>query len=123
VSTARRPRAARPPRSAHDPLVGLFDLIVIPAAVGLAAGVLVGRRLGGWATFAAALLAPAVLALVADGAYRVVDPDAGCSDECWGVLIYGAAWLGASVGAEVGLAVGAVTASARRARDRRASSP
>jgi hypothetical protein len=104
--------------------VNLFTLMLVAALVAFAAGVVLGRRIGGWGAFAAALLAPVVLTLAADAGYHLVwNPNAGCSDECWGGLIYGAAWVGAVAGAELGLMVGAVTASARRARDRRASSP
>jgi hypothetical protein len=105
--------------------LGSVAFFVVPVVIGFVAALLVVRRLGGLGTGLAALLFPAVLALVAVLVKHLIwDPDAGCSEECWGVLIYGVWWIGASVGAEAAILVGAVVrATRRRDRDPRASSP
>jgi H+/Cl- antiporter ClcA len=105
------------------------ETLVIAATfvIPLVAGVAVARRVGGTGVIVAALLFPSALALVAWIAYGIWNPDRGCSEECWGSVIFFVLWLVASLGAELGLAGGAlaqwVTARRRYARDPRASSP
>ena len=106
--------------------MGLAAFIGVPAAVGFLVAFAVVRRVGDLGTGLAVLAFPVGLALAAYVAKHAIwDPDAGCSEECWGVLVYGAWWLSASIGAELGVIVGTATkwvrARPRRARDPQAS--
>jgi hypothetical protein len=105
--------------------LGSLAFFLLPVASGLALGLVVGRRVRGAGFFAAAILLPLGLLAATVFAKDVIwDPDNGCSEECWGVVIYGIWWAGATIGAEIGLAGGAVVrARRRRARGPRASSP
>ena len=107
-----------------------FWILVVgaPALVGCAAGVAVTRRAGNFGTGAMVLVFPVAFGVLATLADDVVwDPNHGCTGDCWGGLVYLFGWLGASVGAELGLIGGtlrkAVRARRTRARDPRASSP
>jgi hypothetical protein len=103
--------------------LGTAMFFFAPAVVGFVPAVVVVRRVGNLGTGLAVLAFPAVLALVAVVTKRAIwDPDAGCSEECWGALIYGVWWIAASIGAETGIIVATlVKAMRRRARDPRAS--
>jgi len=108
--------------------LGAFAFFLTPVVVGFVPALLLTRRVRNRGAGLAVILFPVALALLAVIVKHAVwDPDEGCSEECWGVLIYGIWWIGASVGAELGV-IAAVTAKvvrARRrpARDPRASSP
>jgi hypothetical protein len=105
--------------------LGSVAFFLTPVVVGFVPALLLTRRVGNLGTGLAVILFPVALALLGAFVKAVVwNPDAGCSEECWGVLIYGIWWIAASVGAEAGIIVAVVVkATRRRARDPRASSP
>ena len=127
----------RPPTASMTPARGATTIgamseavlmyLLLPALVGCACGVAVTWRAGDLAAGLAALLFPLGFALAAWIVWSIADPDRGCSEECWSILLYFVVWLAASVGAEVGLVGGTgakwLRARQRRVRDPRASSP
>ncbi len=91
-------------------------ILGLPAAIGFAAALAVTRRVGYLGLALAVAVFPVGLAILTWLTYSAVDPDAGCSEECWGVIPYLAGWVGATAGAELGLVAGAIAKAIARGR-------
>lgn len=80
-----------------------------PVIIGFIAAFVVTMRLRRRGNALAALGLPLIFLVLLLLAREIWNPNANCTQECWGTIIYGIWWIGATVGAELGLIAGGIT--------------